>query len=244
MYGCRVIQKALEVIELDQKTQLVHELDGHVIKCVRDQNANHVIQKCIECIPMEKIQFIITAFKGQVASLSTHPYGCRVIQRVLEHCSDDLQCIVDEILESAYVLVQDQYGNYVTQHVLERGKPHERSQIISKLAGKIVQMSEHKYASNVVEKCLEHGDAAERELLIEEILSQSEENDNLLVMMKDQFANYVVQKILDICNDNQREVLLNRIRMHLQSLKKYTYGKHIVARFEQLSGEESEALEP
>lgn len=55
--------------------------------------------------------------------------------------------------------------------------------------------------------------------------------------MKDQFANYVVQKILDISNDNQREVLLNRIRMHLQSLKKYTYGKHIVARFEQLSGE-------
>ncbi|KAI8544847.1 hypothetical protein RHMOL_Rhmol08G0326800 [Rhododendron molle] len=244
MYGCRVIQKALEVIELDQKTQLVHELDGHVMKCVRDQNANHVIQKCIECIPVEKIQFIIAAFKGQVATLSTHPYGCRVIQRVLEHCSDDLQCIVDEILESAYVLAQDQYGNYVTQHVLERGKPHERSQIISKLTGKIVPMSQHKYASNVVEKCLEHGDSAERELLIDEILVQSEENDNLLVMMKDQFANYVVQKILEISNDNHREVLLNRIRMHLHALKKYTYGKHIVARFEQLSGEECEALEP
>lgn len=56
-------------------------------------------------------------------------------------------------------------------------------------------------------------------------------------MMKDQFANYVVQKILEISNDNHREVLLNRIRMHLHALKKYTYGKHIVARFEQLSGE-------
>jgi len=35
----------------------------------------------------------------------------------LEHCSDELhiQSIVDEILESAYVLAQDQYGNYVTQ---------------------------------------------------------------------------------------------------------------------------------
>lgn len=55
--------------------------------------------------------------------------------------------------------------------------------------------------------------------------------------MKDQFANYVVQKILEISNDKQREVLLNRIRVHLHALKKYTYGKHIVARFEQLSGE-------
>ena len=56
-------------------------------------------------------------------------------------------------------------------------------------------------------------------------------------MMKDQFANYVVQKILETSNDKQREVLLNRIRIHLHALKKYTYGKHIVARFEQLSGE-------
>lgn len=56
-------------------------------------------------------------------------------------------------------------------------------------------------------------------------------------MMKDQFANYVVQKILEMSNDKQREILLNRVRVHLQALKKYTYGKHIVARFEQLVGE-------
>ncbi|KAG9449274.1 hypothetical protein H6P81_009239 [Aristolochia fimbriata] len=245
MYGCRVIQKALEVIELDQKTQLVFELDGHILRCVRDQNGNHVIQKCIECVPTDKIGFIISAFRGQVATLSTHPYGCRVIQRVLEHCTDEqqTQCIVDEILQSASSLAQDQYGNYVTQHVLERGKPLERSQIISKLAGQVVQMSQHKFASNVIEKCLEHGDASERELLIEEIVGQTEGNDNLLIMMKDQFANYVVQKILDTCTDKQREVLLNRIRIHLHALKKYTYGKHIVARVEQLAGEEILASE-
>lgn len=245
MYGCRVIQKALEVIELDQKAKLAQELDGHVMRCVHDQNGNHVIQKCIECVPAEHIEFIISAFRGQVVTLSTHPYGCRVIQRVLEHCSDELQsqCIVDEILESSYLLAQDQYGNYVTQHVLERGKPHERSQIISKLTGKIVQMSQHKYASNVVEKCLKHADAAERELMIGEIIGQSEENDNLLIMMKDQFANYVVQKILETSNDKQKEILLSRINAHLNALKKYTYGKHIVARFEQLCVEEGQVLE-
>nr|CAD1825426.1 unnamed protein product [Ananas comosus var. bracteatus] len=245
MYGCRVIQKALEVIELDQKTQLVRELDGQVMRCVRDQNGNHVIQKCIECVPTDKIDFIISAFRGQVASLSTHPYGCRVIQRVLEHCTEDSQgqCIVDEILQSACTLAQDQYGNYVTQHVLQRGKPHERSQIISKLAGQVVQMSQNKFASNVIEKCLEHGDAAERELLIDEIVGQTEGNDNLLVMMKDQFANYVVQKILETCSDKQREVLLDRIRVHLPALRKYTYGKHIVARVEHIDGEGTDAAE-
>ncbi|GER28323.1 pumilio domain-containing protein, partial [Striga asiatica] len=237
MYGCRVIQKALEVIEVEQRAELVRELDEQVMRCVRDQNGNHVIQKCIECVPIEKIDFMISAFKGQVAGLSTHPYGCRVIQRILEYCSDDSRCrlIVDEILERVYDLAHDQYGNYVIQHVLERGKPSERRQIIDRFSGNIVRMSQHKYASNVVEKCLEFGDAAERELLIEEILMQPEDNDNLLGMMKDQFANYVVQKILDISNEDQRERLLGRIQLHIVALRKYTYGKHIVARFEQLS---------
>ncbi|KAJ7962660.1 Pumilio [Quillaja saponaria] len=204
-----------------------------------------------------KLDYIISAFRGQVTALSSHPYGCRVIQRVLEHCSDEqlIRGIVDEILESACVLAQDQYGNYVTQHVLQRGKLHERRQIICKLSGKILEMSRHKYASNVIEKCLEHGDAADRELLIEEIIGKSEENNYLLleasvwvtesccltsiswVMMKDQFANYVVQKILETSNKKLREILLSRIRVHLDALKKYTYVKHIVARFEQLSHE-------
>ncbi|XP_004973963.1 pumilio homolog 5 isoform X2 [Setaria italica] len=239
MYGCRVIQKALEVMEIDQKIDLVRELDGHVMRCVRDQNGNHVIQKCIECVPTEHIGFIVSAFQGQVANLSMHPYGCRVIQRVLEHCGGNSQgqCIIDEILQSACILAQDQYGNYVTQHVLERGKAHERSQIITKLAGQVVTMSQNKFASNVIEKCFQHGDIAERDLLIRQIVEQTEGNDNLLAMMKDQFANYVVQKILETCNESQRELLISRVKGHLQALRKYTYGKHIVSRVEQLCGE-------
>eukprot|EP00249_Psilotum_nudum_P020298 c27642_g1_i1 orf=405-755(+) len=98
----------------------------------------------------------------------------------------------------------------------------------------MVQMSQHKFASNVVEKCLEFGGPAERQLLINEILGDTDDNEPLQVMMKDQFANYVVQKVLETCDDVQRETLLSRIKVHLHALKKYTYGKHIVARVEKL----------
>ena len=52
--------------------------------------------------------------------------------------------------------------------------------------------------------------------------------------MKDQFGNYVVQKVLETCNDERRELIMSRIKVHLSALKKYTYGKHIVARVEKL----------
>ncbi len=37
-------------------------------------------------IHCSQIQFIVDAFMGHVFMLATHPYGCRVVQRVLEHC--------------------------------------------------------------------------------------------------------------------------------------------------------------
>ncbi|KAM0857188.1 hypothetical protein ACQ4PT_048641 [Festuca glaucescens] len=236
MYGCRVIQKALEVVEVEQQTQMALELDGTIMKCVRDQNGNHVIQKCIECIPQERIQFIISAFYGHVVDLSTHPYGCRVIQRVLEHCDDEStqSAMMEEIMQSVVPLTQDQYGNYVIQHVLQHGEPEERTSIIRQLAGQIVKMSQQKFASNVVEKCLSFGSREERQILIDEMLGTTDENEPLQAMMKDQFANYVVQKVLETCDDHNRELILSRIKVHLNALKRYTYGKHIVTRVEKL----------
>ena len=48
-------------------------------------------------------------------------------------------------------------------------------------------------------------------------------------MMKDQYANYVVQKMLDVVDGEQRDLLVAKIKPHLQSLKKYTYGKHLIS---------------
>ena len=52
--------------------------------------------------------------------------------------------------------------------------------------------------------------------------------------MKDEFGNYVVQKVLETCDDQNLELILSRIKVHLNTLKRYTYGKHIVSRVEKL----------
>nr|ABS76148.1 pum-like protein [Danio rerio] len=171
MYGCRVIQKALESISSDQQviSDIVRELDGHVLKCVKDQNGNHVVRKCIECVQPQALQFIIDAFQGQVFVLSTHPYGCRVIQRILEHCTQEQTLpILEELHQhseqlgqkyqgvslemtpktyytvSSDALFKDQYGNYVIQHVLEHGRPEDKSKIVAEVRGKVLALSQHK----------------------------------------------------------------------------------------------------
>lgn len=50
----------------------------------------------------------------------------------------------------------------------------------------------------------------------------------LLTLMKDQYANYVLQKMLDVADDGeQRDLLVSKIRTHLHAVRKYTYGKHL-----------------
>jgi pumilio RNA-binding family len=239
MYGCRVVQKALEVIEPEQQIYLVTELEGHVLTCIKDQNGNHVIQKVIEHVDPEHTQFIVRTFIGKVFKLATHPYGCRVIQRILEQpgindttsTDSPTRLIVSELLHCTISLVQDQYGNYVVQHVLKYGLKEDKHEIISQLRGKIVQFSQHKFASNVIEQCVEYGTLEHCQWLIDEIIAEPRA---LEVMMKHQYANYVVQKTLEVCSSSQRDVLVEHIRPHISSLKKYTYGKHIIARMEKI----------
>jgi pumilio RNA-binding family len=236
MYGCRVIQKALETIpcEIAIHSELVRELDGHVLKCVKDQNGNHVVQKCIECVDSTQLQFIIDAFKGQVYALSTHPYGCRVIQRILEHCTvEQTSPILNELHEHTERLIQDQYGNYVIQHVLEHGSADDKSAIVNIVRGNVLLLSQHKFASNVIEKCVSHASRSERSMLIDEVCNYADgPHGALYSMMKDQYANYVVQKMIDISEPLQRKVLMMKIRPHVATLRKYTYGKHILAKLE------------
>ncbi|XP_016852368.1 pumilio homolog 2 isoform X6 [Anolis carolinensis] len=246
MYGCRVIQKALESISPDQQNEMVKELDGHVLKCVKDQNGNHVVQKCIECVQPQSLQFIIDAFKGQVFVLSTHPYGCRVIQRILEHCTAEQTLpILEELHQHTEQLVQDQYGNYVIQHVLEHGRPEDKSKIVTEIRGKVLTLSQHKFASNVVEKCVTHASRAERALLIDEVCCQNDgPHSALYTMMKDQYANYVVQKMIDMAEPAQRKIIMHKIRPHITTLRKYTYGKHILAKLEKYYLKNSADLGP
>jgi pumilio RNA-binding family len=202
---------------------------------VKDQNGNHVVQKCIETVEPSCLQFIIEAFRGQVFILSTHPYGCRVIQRILEHCNQEQKDIVlEEMHNHTEALIQDQYGNYVVQHVLDHGLDKDKSKIVNCVRGKVLHLSQHKFASNVVEKCVQNATKMEKAVLIDEVCTVNSDSpaSPLHIMMKDQYANYVVQKMIDVAESSQRKILMHKIRPHISTLRKYTYGKHILAKLE------------
>lgn len=88
----------------------------------------------------------------------------------------------------------------IWQHVLEHGKLEERSAIISKFTGQIVRMSQQKFASNVVEKCLMFASSEERQLLINEMLGSTDENEPLQVQIT--LCSNIISNVFDYENLN------------------------------------------
>lgn len=144
-----------------------------------------------------------------------HAYGCRVIQRILEFCprkykvkegdgqvtKSYTECIYKNILKNVTILTNDQYGNYVIQHVLEKGTSiADKDKIADSLKDRVLDLSVHKFASNVVEKCIEYASLSKRKSIIDEIIgdyNDSQPSNALYKMMKDKYGNYVVQKALE-----------------------------------------------
>ena len=158
----------MKIIDPARLILLVREFEGVVEEAIHDQNGNHCIQKCIEVMsgaprldnegnPMSvHIQFIVDVFRGQGRKLSTHPYGCRVVQRLLEYCGGvQKEEILCEIAEAIDELICDQYGNYIVQHIMIHGREIDRETVLSRVEERLFLYASHKFASNVVEKCLQ-----------------------------------------------------------------------------------------
>jgi mRNA-binding protein PUF3 len=191
----------LEHILSDQQAELIQELEPHVLRCIKDQNGNHVIQKAIQCLDARRVQFILDSIDGQVGGLANHPYGCRVIQRVLETCVDPAKRrIFGELHACGSTIISDQYGNYVAQNMMQHGSPEDRAKVISLVKQNLVPFAKHKFASNVVERCLEDGSAQQRRELMEELASKP---DALYQLIRDSYGNYVIRECFYVFGERE-----------------------------------------
>ncbi|KAI4870947.1 ARM repeat-containing protein [Hypoxylon rubiginosum] len=231
MYACRVVQKALEHVLVEQQTEIVEELKPDIMRIVKDQNGNHVIQKIIQMVPRLCIPFIMDAFQSQIESLASHNYGCRVIQRILEHGTEaEKKSLMTDLHTCAARLITDQYGNYVTQHIIAQGEPEDRRLVIQLVLQKLLVYSRHKFASNVVEKSIEYGTNEDRRAIRIQLTSPDNNGNNQLqLIMRDQFGNYVIQKLMQHLEGSDRESFIEEMRPHFASLKKHSTGRQITA---------------
>ena len=232
LYGCRCVQELIYILDVENMNIITSELKPFYEKCIQDKNGNHVIQKLIEKVNSEDLKDIYLVAVNNIIYLSKHQYGCRVIQRLFKYCnSTQIKHMLNCLFININDLIQDQYGNYVIQFILENQAINKQDllPIFLSLKGNIYQYSFHKFASNVVERCITFGNEQQKKDIINEIMNLAKRDEELIInMVRDKFANYVIQKIIEFSEyDVQQE--LKRIILSRQSkIKNEGFSKHVL----------------
>jgi len=105
-----------------------------------------VIQKCLNKLVPEDNQFIYNAIAANLIEVATHRHGCCVLQRSIDHASPSqrLQLVTEIIFNSLY-LVQDPFGNYVIQYILDLNDARFSEPLIRTFVGNVCSLSVQKY---------------------------------------------------------------------------------------------------
>jgi len=234
LHGTRSVQKIVELCTLDEDNSseskienggdatsdetsssvLTQALTPAAARLCIDSHGNHVIQRILLKLGHKHSKFVFDAVAESVGDVARHRHGCCVIQRCLDSPPGPARSnLVRRIVDKSLELMQDAYGNYVVQYVLDVCSDDDVHAVCESVVGKVSLLAIQKFSSNVMEKCLERCTDRVKEHYMQE-LSDSE---RIRELMMDPFGNYVVQRALSVATHTQAVRLVETMKPHLIS---------------------------
>merc|ERR1719319_578590 len=142
----------------------------------------------------------------------------------------EMQVGFASIVKHANTLVENQYGNYIIQHLLDLGPREVTDTIKEKMYGKFVRYSKQKFSSNVVEKCLRHSSNELKQcmhtkdwttIIVRELLTKAGD------LISDKYGNYCLQTALQAATEHPclLQEFASSTKPHLDTLRENVKAK-------------------
>ena len=230
IHGTRVVQKLVENVSIKQLRLLCTvAVEKNVELLARDVNGNHVLQKILNKLKKdaETFSFIFEELIANFQEIAVHKHGCCVLQRSIDCAPERFRLRMSRLaLDRLQLLVQDAYGNYVVQYLIEKNEHGFLLETVHKLRGDISRLAKQKFSSNVLEKVLEFAKDPEREIIVEELLK----DNDFLMLVNDPYANYVVQKCVFVGKKELQKLVLERLKKEHKNMKENSIGMKVCSK--------------
>ena len=231
-YGTRVFQKSLEKldngiyeqIETPELNNIIKNLvEKHIFALCYDKNGNHVFQKIARIFPKDRNQFIFDLLNQYAIEISKLKQGATILQNTFKYASNvQLKSLILKILSDIGALVNDEYGNYTIQLIIELKEKEYNDIIYDYLIKNCLSLSKKKFSSNVIDKCIIGEDENSKKLVNYIII-----NKYVKEMINDQFGNYVIQKALKVSDYDTQIEIINQIKPQIEQLRQTNIGRKI-----------------
>ena len=221
-FGTKVIQYLIELLNDKNLIFFIEKIVPHIVTLINDLNGIHIVQKLI-CIKSEYIQSIYNTIFKNIELISITRDGSNFIIKKLFDLLDEKNIIMllNSINQKLNGIITDQYGNYIVQNIIERYNLSLKYQIIENIIKNLVNLSNQKFSSNVVEKCFE---TEMKDKIIDEILK----GNNFELMILNEYGNYVIQKALLFADKNKQEIILKSFVPLVNKLQKKQFGQKLL----------------
>lgn len=225
-YGCRVIQCIMQHCP-EQEDTIFSELLKAVDVLAKDQYGNYVIQHVLQHVKDEsKVERIFTALKPKFFYLSKQKFASNVMEKMYARSKPANRMAIVEMMCADFPSKADQ-----VEIVSFTRSTTKTAAMVNAEEGTWPPSKNNADGTvkEVKEKNREAKDAAMG--IIESAVPAGMGQPSMLcLMMSDQYANYVVQRVLDASEVDQFVKLVNNIEKYILPIRTYTYGRPIVQR--------------
>lgn len=225
--GCRQVQDAFENAGDEERMALASELVGHVWEALKCMHANHVVQKCITTIRPSAAQFVIDELnqhgpKG-IVQAAKHRFGCRILQRLLEQCTEEqMSPVVAVLLNDAVDLSSHTYGHYVMMHIFEQCGQDTVSTLASTLKQHLPNMIADGYIGGVIGKALIH---TYNQACVSLAAGLLHEHVHMVTMACSRWGYLAVKQALQVVSPIEQEKALRQLWQCSAKLRLSRYGR-------------------
>lgn len=234
--GSRGLQRAIEEPCTNaDRIAYAQCLRGKVWEAMRCKHANHFVQKCVESMPPSAVQFVIDeiflAGPRAVQRAARQKYGCRVLQRLLEHCPlRQVSSVADELLTEAVRLSVHQYGNFVMSSLAVYGSDEQRRQLMRCIIPEVEAVGSNLNGCAVLSQLLSHDASPELRELCESLLRV---NGLVAQMSRKRYGHQVVANLADQFQDQHAKsvLLCEQLREGVAELSTSRYGRSLITKF-------------
>lgn len=242
--GNHVVQKVVECVRCPQVDVMIDEIAEQVIATSLHAFGCRVVQRILEnCSYHASYADITDTVVSGAVELAKSQFGNYVIQHVIQHGTDSEKCRAMDLLAPHILeLCQQKFASNVVEKALEFGPTSARTTVVEALLNTqedgTVRAFYHevRVANMLYMFALSLGKCAHYFVFLYKIsITQNGPVEPLVALSRDQFGNYCVQRILQVCNAEERFRLVVRLQQNLPELKKGSnYAKQIVSRLEAL----------
>jgi len=191
-------------------------------------------------LPPHAVQFIIDELAVSPLSwtgVAKHRFGCRVIERLLEHCPEEMTSpLIDAVVNDTEVLARHPYGNYVVQHSLEYGTIAHRTRLVTAFVRVgIAFLAQHRIASNVIERAIGLASRDDQQIIGLALLASP---NTLLTVGCSRYGTHVVHRLVEVLPPGPLRVeTLRQLGANIAQLRASKYCKPLVEQLASLGYE-------